>query len=291
MDRVKAAIVFKCICEQGSLSAAARVLAMSRPMVSRYLEQMEHWAGTRLLHRSTRKLSLTTAGERVLEQSRELVEVAERIADQQEAETPAGRLRVACAQFSAEHLLMPWLPEFLALYPALGIDLQVSNQAVNLVEERIDLAIRVTNDLDPNVIARRLGECESVLCASPDYLARHGRPTEPKQLAMHNCLHYSQFSRGLWHFRQADGEHVALEVAGNFSANESSLLTNAARAGLGIALLPQLEVRQSLASGELVPVLEQLRPEPLGIFGLYRSRRHQPLALSLLLDAIKRHIG
>lgn len=291
MDRVKAAIVFNRICEHGSLSAASRVLEMSRPMVSRYLEQMEQWAGTRLLHRSTRKLSLTAAGERVLEQSRELVEVAERIADQQEAETPAGRLRVACARFSAEHLVMPWLPEFLARYPALGIDLHVSNQAVNLVEEGIDLAIRVTNDLDPNIIARRLGECESVLCASPDYLARYGRPTEPEQLAMHNCLHYSQFSRGLWYFRQADGERVALEVKGNFSANESSLLMNAARAGLGIALLPQLEVHQSLASGELEPVLEQLKPEPLGIFGLYRSRRHQPLALSLLLEAIKAHIG
>lgn len=291
MDRVKAAIVFNRICEHGSLSAASRVLEMSRPMVSRYLEQMEQWAGTRLLHRSTRKLSLTAAGERVLEQSRELVEVAERIADQQEAETPAGRLRVACARFSAEHLVMPWLPEFLARYPALGIDLHVSNQAVNLVEEGIDLAIRVTNDLDPNIIARRLGECESVLCASPDYLARYGRPSEPEQLAMHNCLHYSQFSRGLWHFRQADGERVALEVMGNFSANESSLLMNAARAGLGIALLPQLEVHQNLASGELEPVLEQLKPEPLGIFGLYRSRRHQPLAMSLLLEAIKAHVG
>ncbi|MDX1459013.1 MAG: LysR family transcriptional regulator [Marinobacter sp.] len=291
MDRVKAAIVFNRICEHGSLSAASRVLEMSRPMVSRYLEQMEQWAGTRLLHRSTRKLSLTAAGERVLEQSRELVEVAERIADQQEAETPAGRLRVACARFSAEHLVMPWLPEFLARYPALGIDLHVSNQAVNLVEEGIDLAIRVTNDLDPNIIARRLGECESVLCASPDYLARYGRPSEPEQLAMHNCLHYSQFSRGLWHFREADGERVALEVMGNFSANESSLLMNAARAGLGIALLPQLEVHQNLASGELEPVLEQLKPEPLGIFGLYRSRRHQPLAMSLLLEAIKAHVG
>ncbi|MCG8517737.1 MAG: LysR family transcriptional regulator [Pseudomonadales bacterium] len=287
MDRVKAAIVFNRICEQGSLSAAARVLDMSRPMVSRYLEQMEHWAGTRLLHRSTRKLSLTAAGERVLEQSRELVEVAERIADQQEAETPAGRLRVACARFTAEHMVMPWLPQFLARYPAMAVDLHVSNQAVNLVEERIDLAIRITNDLDPNVIARRLGDCESVLCASPDYLARHGRPTAPEQLALHNCLHYSHFSRGLWHFRQADGERLGLDVVGNFSANESSLLTNAARAGMGIALLPELEVRQSLSAGELVPVLEQLEPEPLGVFGLYRSRRHQPLALSLFLESLK----
>ncbi len=289
MDRIKAAQVYNRICELGSLSAAARALGMSRPMVSRYLEQMESWAGTRLIHRSTRKLTITAAGEATLLQTWELAALAERISEQEETRQPAGTLRISCAMFLANNLLMPLLPEFLSRYPRVRIDLHISNQAVNLVEEGIDLAIRVTNDLDPNIIARRLGRCESVLCASGDYLKRHGSPDTPAQLAHHNCLLYSNFARGQWHFQHKDNDQqwYDITVQGNLAANESALLMNAAEAGMGIALLPRLEADAALKAGRLQPTLPDFHPETLGIFGLYRSRQHQPAALPLLLEALK----
>ena len=189
MDRVIAAQVYNRICELGSLSAAARALGISRPMVSRYLEQMEKWAGTRLVNRSTRKLTLTAAGEKVLQKTRTLSQLSQEIEGQSEKDLPSGTLRVACAHFTAMHLIAPVLPGLLARYPQLRIELDVNNHPVSLVGERIDVAVRITDTPEPGMIARRLGECRSVLCASPDYLAQHGTPVSPEDLAQHNCLH------------------------------------------------------------------------------------------------------
>jgi DNA-binding transcriptional LysR family regulator len=127
MDRIIAAQVYMRICELGSLSAAARALGMSRPMVSRYLEQMEHWAGTRLIHRSTRKLTLTAAGEKVLQKTRSLTQLSDEIAGQTERAVPSGTLRVACAHFTAMQLISPLLPDFLARYPQLRLELDINN--------------------------------------------------------------------------------------------------------------------------------------------------------------------
>ena len=171
MDRVIAAQVYNRICELGSLSAAARALGISRPMVSRYLEQMEKWAGARLVNRSTRKLTLTAAGEKVLQKTRTLSQISQEIEDQSVKDLPSGTLRVACAHFTAMQIIAPVLPELLQRYPQLRIELDVNNHPVSLVGERIDVAIRITDNPEPGMIARRLGECRSVLCASPHYLA------------------------------------------------------------------------------------------------------------------------
>lgn len=157
MDRVIAAQVYNRICELGSLSAAARALGISRPMVSRYLEQMEKWAGTRLVNRSTRKLTLTAAGEKVLLKTRTLSQLSQEIEGQSEKDLPSGTLRVACAHFTAMHLIAPVLPGLLSRYPQLRIELDVNNHPVSLVGERIDVAIRITDNPEPGMIARRLG--------------------------------------------------------------------------------------------------------------------------------------
>ena len=180
MDRVIAAQVYNRICELGSLSAAARALGISRPMVSRYLEQMEKWAGTRLVNRSTRKLTLTAAGEKVLQKTRTLSQISQEIEGQSEKDLPSGTLRVACAHFTAMHLIAPVLPELLSPYPQLRIELDVNNHPVSLVGERIDVAVRITDNPEPGMIACWLGECRSVLCASPEYLAQHGIPSALK---------------------------------------------------------------------------------------------------------------
>lgn len=291
MDRIMAAMTYNRICELGSLSAAARSLGISRPMVSRYLDEMEKWAGARLIHRSTRRLTLTPAGEKILEKTRQLASLSQDIEGDATRLTPSGTLRIACAHFTATHLLGPVIPAFLARYPALRIEVDINNQPVSLVGERIDLAIRITNSPEPGVIARALGECRSVLCGSPGYLARAGQPETLDDLAQHNCLHYSRFSGQSWTFRDPEKGTVAVAVNGNFSAGISSLLCDMAMADVGLALVPEIEARVGLQSGQLVSVLPQLEPQPLGIYGLYQSRDHQHAALGLFLDAIKQHLA
>jgi len=286
MDRVIAAQVYNRICELGSLSAAARALGISRPMVSRYLEQMEKWAGTRLVHRSTRKLTLTPAGEKVLQKTRNLTRLSQEIEDQSSRETPSGTLRVACAHFTAMQIVAPMLPNFLTRHAKVRVEMDVNNHPVSLVGERIDVAIRITDNPEPGMIARRLGECRSVLCASPEYLADHGTPQSLEDLAQHNCLHYSFFAGQSWNFIPDAGEVVSVAVSGNLSASISSLLMEAAIHHCGIAMLPAWEAQPALESGKLVPVLSAFTPKPIGIFGIYQSRDYQPVAQRLFLDAL-----
>ncbi|MCK6741351.1 LysR family transcriptional regulator [Enterobacter cloacae] len=291
MDRVIAAQVYNRICELGSLSAAARALGISRPMVSRYLEQMEKWAGTRLVNRSTRKLTLTAAGEKVLLKTRTLSQLSQEIEGQSEKDLPSGTLRVACAHFTAMHLIAPVLPGLLSRYPQLRIELDVNNHPVSLVRERIDVAIRITDNPEPGMIARRLGECRSVLCASPQYLATHGTPEQVEELTQHNCLHYSFFAGQAWHFLTPEGENVSVAVSGNLSASISSLLMEAAVKHCGIAMLPEQEAHAAIEQGTLLPVLSNLTPKALAIHGIYQSREYQPAALRVFLDEIAHHLS
>lgn len=291
MDRVIAAQVYMRICELGSLSAAARALGMSRPMVSRYLEQMEQWAGTRLVHRSTRKLTLTAAGEKVLQKTRTLTQLSDEIAGQSERAIPSGTLRVACAHFTAMQLISPLLPDFLARYPQLRLELDINNHPVSLIGERIDVAIRITDNPEPGAIARRLGVCRSVLCASPRWLQQNGPLQTPDDLTRHNCLHYSHFASQTWQFSDPSGESVAVAVSGNLSAGISSLLMEAAGAGCGIAMLPQLEAQRALNSGALKQVLPTWRPKALNVYGIYLSRDYQPSALPLFLEEIQQKLA
>lgn len=291
MDRVIAAQVYNRICELGSLSAAARALGISRPMVSRYLEQMEKWAGARLVNRSTRKLTLTAAGEKVLQKTRTLSQISQEIEDESVKDLPSGTLRVVCAHFTAMHIIVPVLPDLLQRYPQLRIELDVNNHPVSLVGERIDVAIRITDNPEPGMIARRLGECRSVLCASPHYLASRGVPVQLEDLSRHNCLHYSFFAGQSWRFLTPEGESVTTAVSGNLSASISSLLMEAAINHCGIAMLPEREADAALRQGSLVPVLGAFTPKPIGIFGIYQSRDYQPAAQRVFLDALANHLA
>ena len=264
MDRLASANVFVTIAERGSLAGAAETLDMSRAMVTRYLAEMEEWAGARLLHRTTRRLGLTAAGEVTLARCRELLALAGAIpaAGDTGAGVPRGLLRVACAQFLAQTALAQALAGFLLRYPQVTVDLQVDNRAVNLVEQRIDLAIRITNALEPNQIARRLGDCRSMLAASPAYLARHGVPAAPQDLARHNCLAYSYFGKSVWQLAPGAAAGLgagrateAVPVSGTLSSNESMALLAAAVQGAGIAMQPRLVVQPLVEQGSLVQVL------------------------------------
>ncbi|WP_236234782.1 LysR family transcriptional regulator [Pseudomonas tohonis] len=285
MDRITAMRVFVEVVERGSQTAAAEALEMSRAMVSRHLAALEEWAGARLLHRSTRRLSLTGTGEQMLPQCRELCALAEAMQHlgRDSREAPRGRLRVTCSQSFAQAWLVHQIGRFQVRCPGVSVDLLVSSQAVNLIEERVDLALRITNQLDPNLVARKLATCRSVVCATPAYLARHGLPRSPEELARHNCLTYSFFGRSLWAFFR-DGEPCAVPVDGSLSANESMVLLEATLADQGISLQPRYSVAAHLRSGALVPLLPGYEPQELGIYALYGTRRQMPAALRLLLD-------
>lgn len=291
MDRLTAAEVFITIVERGSMIAAAETLGMSRSMVTRYLAQMEDWAGTRLLHRSTRRLSLTAAGEQALIHCQQLQTVAQHLGHDlvDVDEQPAGLLRISCSPFVAQYLLQPLLYAFQEQYPRVGFDLQIRNERVNLVEERIDLAIRITNELDPNIIARPLGRCHSVICATPLYLKQAGNPLTPDQLAAHNCLLYANFGKSIWPLVR-DDEPVNVAVKGNLGSNDTAVLLRAVLAHQGISMLPGLSVKPYLESGELVTVLPDSTPQSMGIYAIYRSRTHMPKALRLLIDRLVERI-
>jgi DNA-binding transcriptional LysR family regulator len=283
MDRIVAAQVFVTIVSKGSLAGAARTLDMSRAMVTRYLSEMETWAGARLLHRSTRRLSLTPSGDSALERCRQLLEITRQMASEAEDHQAHGLLRIACSVSFAQDVLVTIIGDYLKMNPRMAIDVLTGNSPVNLVEERIDLAIRITNHLDPAVIARQLGTCASVVCASPAYLATHAPIRQVSDLAMHNCLTYTYFGKSQWRFDDKDGQ-IDVPVSGNLSSNESSILLRAAVDGAGIVMQPLYAASGLIASGRLVALLPQYQPQALAISAIYVSRQHQSAGLRSLLD-------
>jgi DNA-binding transcriptional LysR family regulator len=293
MDRITSANVFVSIAERGSLAGAAEALDMSRAMVTRYLAEMEAWAGARLLHRTTRRLGLTAAGEVTLARCRELLALAGAIpaAGDTGSGAPGGLLRLASSQFLAQTALADALTGFLRRYPQVTLDLQIDNRAVNLLEQRIDLAIRITNALEPNQIARKLGECRSMLAASPAYLAQHGAPAQPMDLARHNCLAYSYFGKSMWTLARAGQGPLEVPVGGSLTSNESMALLAAAVQGAGITMQPRFAAMPLARQGVLVEVLPEWEPQRLGVHAIYTSRQHMPPALRALLDYLAAWFG
>ncbi len=254
-------------------------------MVSRYLAELEDWVGARLMHRTTRKLSLTAAGSETLPRCRQLLELS---GDLQAAvstpdEAPRGLLRISVSTSFGQAQLADAMAEYVRRFPGVSIDLQMLDRTVNLVDERIDLAIRTSNDLDPNLIARRLTVCRSVICASPAYLREHPAPRRVEELSQHNCLTHSYFGKSLWHFEQ-DGEQVSVPVQGNISANEASTLLRAVMAGAGISMLPTYQAGVHIHRGELVRLLPHAEPRLMNIYAVYASRKHMPATLRSMLD-------
>ncbi|AVU75536.1 MULTISPECIES: LysR family transcriptional regulator [Pseudomonas] len=285
MDRLQAMQVFVAVVELGSQSAAAEHLDLSRPVVSRYLAELEDWVGARLMHRTTRKLSLTAAGLEILPRCRQMLDLS---GDMQAAvstsdDAPRGMLRISASTSFGQAQLAAAMTEFVVRYPGVSVDLQMLDRTVNLVDERIDLAIRMSNDLDPNLIARRLTVCRSVICASPGYLREHPTPQRVEDLSRHNCLTHSYVGKSLWHFEQ-DGEQVSVPVQGNISANEASTLLQATIAGAGVAMLPSYQAGTHIKNGELIRLLPHAEPRRMNMYAVYASRKHMPSALRSLLD-------
>lgn len=232
MDRLTAMQVFVEVAHSGSFSATADKLDMSRAMVTRYVGELEQWLGARLLQRTTRSVTLTDAGENCLRRSQQMLALVQDVEEETQSHDGAlrGQLRITCSMSFAYAQMAAAVVDFLQLHPQLKIDLNASEGALNLVEARIDLAIRISAEPDPALIGRVLAPCTSVLVASPAYLAAHGVPQLPADLATHRCLSYANFGKSVWTFSRGD-DHARVSVGSYFSANEATALLQGVLAG------------------------------------------------------------
>ena len=287
MDRLAAIQVFAQVVESGSFAKAAERLGLSTSATSRHVAELEAHLQTRLLNRTTRRVSLTESGRAFHERAVQL------LADLDEAEQeaasaavePRGVIRLTTAvNFGARHVA-PAIAAFLARHREVKFDVSLSDRIIDLVEEGFDLAIRIGTAGPHNVVARKLGETRIVPCASPDYLKAHGTPKKPEDLAAHNCFTYEYaLARHLWPDRP-------LRVSGNLHSNNSDLLAEAAARGAGIVIAPAFVVGPEIRAGRLVPLLQDFAPPPLPIYAVYPSRKHLSAKVRRFVDFLVEHFA
>jgi DNA-binding transcriptional LysR family regulator len=284
--------VFARIVGAGSLSGAARDLGMSTAVVSRRLAALEARLGVRLVNRTTRSLHLTDEGAAYYETCNRV------LADIEEADAavaagraePRGVLRVALpASFGHQHVA-PLVPKFAERYPDVQLALSLSDRAVNVVEEGFDLAVRIADLADSSLAARKLAPNRRVMCASPAYLARHGEPSTPDDLARHNCL-ATDFTMS-WDYRGPDGKPGSVRVSGRYACDNWEVLREWALAGLGIALKSTWDVRRHLEDGSLVSVLPGYTfASDVAIYAVYPHRRHLPAKTRAFIEFLAESFG
>ena len=276
MQEFAGIVVFAQVVEARSFSAAARSLGMSKSAVSKRVARLEDRLGARLLNRTTRRLSLTEVGAAFYERCARIVSELEdaELAVTRLSSEPRGTLKLNAPVTFGQLQIAPALPELLARHPELRIDMLLSDRLVDLVEEGFDLAIRIGPLPDSTLVARRLAPDRRVVCGTPGYFERHGRPRTPAELEGHNCLGYSFLgAQSEWRFRGPRGER-AQRVRGNFQANNGEVLRAALLQGLGLALMPTFIVGRDLAAGRLETVLEEHELPAGGVYAVYPHGRH-----------------
>jgi DNA-binding transcriptional LysR family regulator len=291
MDALRAMRVVQAVVQTGSLSSAARQLGLSAPSVTRQIQALEEELGARLFHRTSRHLTLTEAGElyhRHTEQILAQIEDARAAVANLQA-VPRGMLRVHARVLVGLLHIAPALPRFLAANPEVQVDLLLSNAVVDPVERQVDVDIRIGALADSSLIARRLATSERVVCAAPAYLARHPAPERPADLARHDCLTYRlNMGRPVWRFLDAAGALTEIPVAGSLQTDSGPALLEAARGGLGIALMPDWSVLEEVRGGRLIRLFSDHRVSHMefenGIHALYPDSRRMPTKLRVFLD-------
>ena len=293
-DRLNGMRVFAQVVEAKSFSAAADKLGMSKSLASRHVSALERSLSVKLMHRSTRKLSLTEAGALLYEHCARIVQEAE-LAEQRLTRTqsePAGLVRVSAVPAFAVRHVLPALPEFYQKYPKIQVKLFCSNRAVDLGDERFDLGIRVSFKPAPNLVARKLAVNRSVLCASPAYLERHGTPRRIEDLSQHECVLFPALApKGVWTMRR-DRRTYSVHVTGVLETDEMDVVRAAVAAGLGIGILPVYMVGDALQKGQLVPLLRKFQVVPeSAIYLAYLPNRTLPSRVRALIDFLAERFG
>jgi DNA-binding transcriptional LysR family regulator len=278
--------IFARVAEAKSFSGAARRLGISKSLVSKEVAKLEKALGARLLNRTTRQLSLTEFGAAFYEHCARVVQEAE------EAELLVERLHTkprgvlkctAPVAFATLHIAAA-LPDFLAQYPDVDVDLTVSDRHFELAEEGYDLAIRIARELPPNMVARQLAPINRVVCATPAYFAERGVPRTPDDLRAHNCIVYTHANPdSRWRFR-AGGEDVAVPVQGDLRVNDDEVIWHAVLGGAGVSLLPTFIVGNDLQAGRLQAVLTEYVPSERNLYALYLPNRHLSAKVRVFID-------
>lgn len=283
--------------EAGSFSELGRQLHMAPSSISRQINALEEELGVRLLQRTTRNINLTEAGqiyyERVSKILGDLDEAQQAIMELQAS--PRGTLRVNVAIPFGERIIVPLIPDFLALYPELNIDLTLEDRAIDLVEGRVDLAIRIGRLADSSIVARKLAENHFVICASKHYLELNGSPSTPEDLNTHNCIVNRNLSGGnIWEFSK-DSSVRKVIVNGNFQTNSGGALYKAMLSDLGIAALPTWYVGEDIENGKLERILPEYEMSisamtNAGIFALYPAGQYLPPKVRVFIDYLIGHM-
>ncbi|MEE4889803.1 LysR family transcriptional regulator [Pseudomonas alliivorans] len=281
MDRLLLMSCFVRTVETGSFSAAGRDLGLGQPNVSRYVTALEDHLQTRLLHRSTRKLTLTPEGERYYADARRILDSVEQSESSLRGNvTPSGLLRVACPTALAHTFIVPHVASFLGRYPELSLDLQINDRYVNLVDEGAELAIRIGHLEDSAMRARPLAWFERVCVASRAYLEKRGSPSSPDDLKDHDCLIYTLLSTGTnWRFKDSE-----VPISGRLRVNSPEAIREYVNAGLGIAQGPRWLYEEGLKSGNLQLLLNDYVAPPVPIQVVYLANRLLPQRAIVFMD-------
>ena len=295
MDRLKALSVFKAVADNRSFIGAALALDISCPMASRAVQDLEALLGVRLMHRTSRRLALTAAGEDVLHRVSGLLKSYDELASigRRSASEPTGMIRMAAPASLARHYLGPALAAFRARYPQVQVDLHLCEGPMNDIADEMDLALCMVEDLRLAQIARPLASVEVGVYAAPKYLARKGEPTRPSQLVEHDCLTSKAARTGAnWSFEHVgSGDPCTVTVNVALHANQIELLADAAAHGAGVVMLPVFLAQAAVAQGQLRRILSSWRVAPLSIQLAYCSRRNQPMSVRKLIEHLVETLG
>jgi DNA-binding transcriptional LysR family regulator len=294
MDRFAALEAFVRVAESGSFSKAAARLKSSKSAISRQVSALEAELGARLLHRTTRALTLTEVGRGYFEQAtRILSDLAEANASVGQLQAaPRGRLRVSAPMSFGFLHLAPAVPDFLERYPEVELEMVMNDRFVDLIDEGFDMAVRIGKLVDSSLIARRLAPARIAVCGAPAYLEKRGVPTSPDQLKAHECLCYSNVGMAQeWRFLRPDGRLWPVEVRGRLHANNGDALRAAALRGFGLAVLPGFLVGSDVQSGALVSVLEEFLPRDSAVHAVYPHARHLSPKVRAFVDFLAERFG
>jgi DNA-binding transcriptional LysR family regulator len=284
MDTLEAMSVFVRVVERGSFSAVARELGTTQPTISKQISALEQRLGGRLIARSTRQLSLTDEGQRYYQQCRDILAAIDNAEHsfQTGREAVAGPLRVASSVSFGRLQLAPRLRGFLQVHPQVSVDLQLSDQNVDLLSEGVDVAIRIGELKDSNLIARQIGLTRRLTVGSPAYLAQHPGPQTPEELAQHNCLLFTLLKQfDTWSF---DDGRYSVQVRGNVHSNNSEAIREMVLSGLGISLSPSWLYREDIDAGRVVQIMPNHTPSSLPIYAVFPANRRQSARVRTFVD-------
>jgi DNA-binding transcriptional LysR family regulator len=287
--------IFVQVVQSKSFVNAAEKLNHSTSYISKEVSKLETRLGVRLLHRTTRTLSLTSEGEVYYQQCQQIIEdalnVENSISGRQQI--PQGRLKLSCPVGIGVSRIRPILAEFLAKYPKITLDIDLNDHKVDLVADGFDIVIRAAVQLeDSSLISRRFMNSTSLTLASPEYLKTHGTPKHPDELVDHHMISYRNLKNPeVWQYRTKSGQKVQIQVNSRVLCNNSEMMTSLCLAGQGIIRMPLFNLSDEVATGKLVPIFENLMPIDIGVYLVYPSRKNMPAKLKCFIDFVVDKLG